>query len=200
MGDRIGFAEGEKLVKLARKSIKYFLASGIPLTDMCEDKKLLMPRGVFVTLHTFPEKELRGCIGIATAARPLWAAIEQMSVAAATEDPRFKPLRAEELGRIVVEVSVLTEPEFVSGDRKDLPKKIHIGKDGLIVQRGQQTGLLLPQVATEQGWNAEQFLENACLKAGLMGNMWQLNETKVFKFQAQIFTETEPNGTVEETG
>lgn len=198
MAGELSLKQGTSLVKLARKSIEYFLASGGRLSETSSDEKLLEERGVFVTLNTFPEKELRGCIGYPYPVKPLWKAASGAAVEAAYHDPRFPPLKAAGLEKAVIEVSVLTKPEEVLGERKELPKKIKIGKDGLIIQRGMHSGLLLPQVAPEQGWDAKELLENCCLKAGLMENMWLSKETKVFKFQAQIFAEEKPKGKVEE--
>lgn len=198
MPDTLSLAQGKQLVQLARKSIQYFLASGRRLSELCEDKRLFGERGVFVTLYSFPEKGLRGCIGFPYPVKPLWNAIAEAALEAAVHDPRFPPMQASELPKTIIEVSVLTKPEEITGERKQLPEKIEIGKDGLIVKRGYHSGLLLPQVAEEQSWNAETFLENCCLKAGLMQNMWQSKETHIFKFQAQIFSEIEPEGKVEE--
>ncbi len=198
MSERLSLAQGKQLVRLARKSIEYTLASGMRMRELCQDKKLLQERGVFVTLHSFPERELRGCIGIPYPLKPLWNAVSEMVVEAALHDPRFPAMKSEELQKTVIEVSVLTKPEEILGQRKELPKNVKIGEDGLIVQRGSHTGLLLPQVALEQNWNAEEFLDSCCLKAGLMSNMWQSKETHIFKFQARVFSETSPSGSVEE--
>lgn len=198
MADLLSLKQGKTLVKLARKSIEYTVASGGRLREVCSDKALLAERGVFVTLHSYPEKELRGCIGFPYPVKQLWNAIIEASVEAALHDPRFPQVKGEELEKIALEISVLTVPEEILGERKGIPEKIEIGKDGLIIQRGPRSGLFLPQVATEQGWEAEEFLENCCLKAGLMENMWKSSETKVFRFQAQIFSETEPKGEIEE--
>ena len=198
MPERLSLKQGEELVKLARKSINYALASGRGLREMCDDKLLLEPRGVFVTLHSFPGKELRGCIGMPYPLKPLWNAVSEMAVESALNDPRFPPMKSTELNGIIVEVSVLTEPEELLCERKKLPKFVKIGEDGLIAQRGRHSGLLLPQVATEQGWEAEEFLSQCCAKASLMESMWQSKETHVFKFQTQVFSETEPEGEVEE--
>ncbi len=198
MAGKFSFEQGSRLVKLARKSMEYSIASGAGYSEVCEDKELLKQRGVFVTLHSFPGKELRGCIGMPYPTSPLWNAVIEMAAASALKDPRFKPMASEELGKAIVEISVLTVPEEILGDRKKLPKFIKVGEDGLIVKRGQHTGLLLPQVASQFGWEAEEFLEHCCEKAGLMKNIWQSKETTVFKFQAQIFSETEPGMDVQE--
>lgn len=198
MPNEFSLADGKKLIALARKSIEYFCAAGMFLAEPCKDKKLLQQRGVFVTLHGFPEKELRGCIGFPYPLKPLWNAVIEAAVEAAFHDPRFPPMQASELPKVVIEISVLSMPEEIRGERKLLSQKIEVGKDGLIVKRKLYSGLLLPQVAPEQKWDAETFLHHCCLKAGLPGNSWQMNGTDVFKFQAQIFSEKEPNGAVEE--
>lgn len=199
MTELLSLAQGKQLVQLARKSISYALASGARLREICQDKLLLQERGVFVTLHSFPERELRGCIGIPYPLKPLWNAVSEMAIEAALHDPRFPAMKSEELQKTIIEVSVLTKTEEILGQRKELPKNVKIGEDGLIVQRGNHSGLFLPQVATEQKWSAQEFLEHCCEKAGLMSNMWQSKETQVFKFQAQTFSETRPGGEVEET-
>jgi len=198
MAKELSLKQGQELVRLARKSIEYALASGKGLSEICGDKALLEERGVFVTLHTFPEKGLRGCIGFPYPVKPLWQAVSQAAIEAAFNDPRFPAVRAGEMEKVVLEVSVLTKPEEIEGKRKKVFEKIEVGKDGLIVQKGRHSGLLLPQVATEQGWDAKTFLEQCCAKAGLMENMWQSSETLILKFQAQIFSEAEPNGNIEE--
>ena len=198
MSEKLSLAEGTKLVKLARKNIEYVLASGRPLAEIASDKRFLEQQGVFVTLHTFPEKELRGCIGLPYPVKPLWNSVVIASAEAAVNDPRFSPVQAGELEKIAIEVSVLTMPEEIKGSRKELPGKIEVGKDGLIVKRDARSGLLLPQVAPEQGWDAETFLGHCCLKAGLPENSWKTTGTDVFKFHAQIFSEKEPNGKVEQ--
>jgi len=198
MSGKLSLEQGSKLVRLARKSIEYALASGRPLREICKDKRLLEEQGTFVTLHSFPEKELRGCIGLPYPVKPLWPAVSEMAVEAALRDPRFPVMKSGELKKVIVEVSVLTKPEEILCERKKIPKNVKIGEDGLIVKRSFRTGLLLPQVALEQGWDAKQFLDFCCEKAGLMHNMWQSKETHVFKFQAQVFSETEPEGKIEE--
>ncbi len=198
MAGKLTLKQGTALVKLARKSIQYYLASGSRLREISPDRSLTEQRGVFVTLHTYPGNALRGCIGFPYPIKPLWNAVLEAVVEAAVNDTRFAPIKAEQLPNVVIELSVLTNPEEVFGDRKHLPKNIKVGEDGLMVKRDYHSGLLLPQVATEQGWDAETFLGHCCLKAGLMLNMWQSKETHVYRFQAQIFWETKPGGQVEE--
>lgn len=157
------------------------------------------PRGVFVTLNLSAGKEerLRGCIGFPYPHHPLGRAIREAAVAAATEDPRFPPVSKEELGGIVVEVSVLTPPtDLEAKDRRELPSMVRIGTDGLIVSDAFNSGLLLPQVATEFGMDPLEFLSQACLKAGLPPDAWLIAGTRVQVFQAEIFAEANPRGEV----
>lgn len=117
---------------------------------------------------------------------------------AATEDPRFPTVALEELNEsITIEVTRLTPPEIIqTRDRKALPEKIEVGRHGLIVERGGNSGLLLPQVATEWNWDASEFLTNCCLKAGLPPDSWLLDGTVVSTFEGEIFEEVEPTGEV----
>jgi len=154
-------------------------------------------RGVFVTINTYPSRMLRGCIGFPEPRYSLASGIIN-AASNASRDPRFKPLTAEELSQIVVEVSVLTQPEEIKvAERHLLPRKINLGKDGLMIEFGASSGLLLPQVATEWGWSAEQFLDQLCVKAGLSPGKWMDKSVRIKKFQAEVFAETAPRGRVE---
>jgi hypothetical protein len=189
--------DGEKLVRLARKTVEKYFENGKLVLEECKQKNFLEKRGVFVTIETHPEKNLRGCIGFPDAILPLWDAVQQAAVSAAFEDPRFAKLDAEELEKIVFEISVLTKPEPITvKDASEYCKKIKIGEDGLIIQCDYQAGLLLPQVATEQQWDTEEFLDNLCFKAGLLPDALHDKKTKIWKFQAQIFCEEKPNGKI----
>ncbi|MCS7138561.1 MAG: TIGR00296 family protein [Crenarchaeota archaeon] len=196
--------EGELLVKLARRAIEKYLEEGIIDTPPADLNEVFYePCGVFVTLNKIirttkhEQKELRGCIGFPEPVKPLVSALIEAAVAAAFEDPRFPPVTLEELNSIVIDVSVLTPPKPIEvEDRRELPKMIKIGRDGLIVERGFNRGLLLPQVAVEEKWDAETFLSYTCLKAGLSPGCWHDKKTRVYSFQAIVFEETSPNGTV----
>lgn len=183
----LNLKQGEIAVKLARNAIESFFKRH---EMKISDKVFYEKRGVFVTLHNYPGKELRGCIGFPYPTFPLRQAIADAAKAAAFNDPRFFPLAEKELGSIIIEVSVLTLPEKIKAE----PKSIKIGKDGLICSLGNYSGLLLPQVASEQKWNARQFLENTCIKAGLQKDSWLEKECVFYRFQAQIFSEEKPNG------
>ena len=178
--------QGKKLIELAKASIKSsFDDKKIDLKDYKEFSK---KQGVFVTLKE--KGNLRGCIGYPSDYYPLNEAISKAAIAAAFDDPRFIPLDKSELKNIEFEISVLTIPEKIDVKKpEDYLKKIKIGKDGLIVKNKFTSGLLLPQVAKEWNWDALEFLENTCLKAGLSRNAWKEIGTEVYSFQAQIFSE-----------
>ena len=153
--------------------------------------------GVFVTLTTYPGDDLRGCIGYPEPIAPLMAALKDSAVNAASRDPRFPPVSADELDTIRVEVSLLTPPEEVTAPKiADLPGQISVGEDGLIVERNGMRGLLLPQVPVEWKWDSEEFLCQTCMKAGLGPDAWLMSGTRVFRFRAEVFSETEPRGRV----
>lgn len=197
MGGKLTKDEGAYLVSLARKAISAYLKNGKKVTPEREGGVLGEERGVFVTLETFPGKELRGCIGYPLPIKPLSLAVVDNAINAATEDPRFPPVKQEELGSIIIEVSVLTVPEEIIVEKPlDYIKKIKIGEDGLIVRYGYSSGLLLPQVPVEWGWSPREFLSQTCKKAGLPSDMWLSANISISKFQAMVFSEKEPNGPV----
>lgn len=150
-------------------------------------------RGAFVTLRK--EGTLRGCIGRPTPEQSAIEAIREAAVDAATDDPRFPPVKDNELSSITVEVSVLTPPDTLETVE---PASVSVGKDGLIVKRGGRSGLLLPQVPVDRGWDAERFLQETCRKAGLQPDCWDDSETTFHRFQAQVFEETVPYGSIKQ--
>lgn len=190
--------EGIKAVTFARSIVKNYIKNDVSppqsdLGDIFEE-----PRGVFVTLHTHPEHSLRGCIGIPLPVMPLKEAIVE-SAQSATRDPRFPPLKEDEIDKIIIEVTILTKPELIKVSQpKDYSSHIVLGRDGLIVEQSIYRGLLLPQVPIEQGWDKEEFLSHTCMKAGLMPDAWLDKNTKFFKFSGQIFFEVEPGGKIKE--
>jgi len=192
--------EGVFLVKLARRAVEENLRDGKIISPPENvSSNLLEKRGVFVTINSVigGERGLRGCIGFPYPVYPLVRAVIEAAVESATRDPRFPSMTLQELGQVVFEVSVLTEPELIKVDSpREYPSKIKIGEDGLIVERGFYKGLLLPQVPVEWGWDEEEFLCQCCLKAGMPPDCWLLKGTKIYKFQAIVFEETSPNGSV----
>lgn len=189
------------LVKLARRSVTEYLTCG-KLLEIPKDvpTKLVELRGVFVTLDRLSDRGrmLRGCIGFPYPTTPLVEALIHAAVSAAVEDPRFPMVASEELDSIIFEVSVLTPPTLVEVEKPtDYPSKIKVGRDGLIVERGYKKGLLLPQVPVELKWNAEEFLCQTSMKAGLTPDAWLLKGTKIHRFSSIIAHELAPNGKIE---
>ena len=132
--------------------------------------------------------DLRGCIGRVSGDLPVGELVRALALAAAREDPRFPPVTAAEVEALHIEISVLRPPRPVPAP----PADIHIGRDGLLVERGRARGLLLPQVAAEHGWGARTFLDAACEKAGLPPGAWREPGTRVLAFEADVFQELEP--------
>ena len=188
--------EGKLAVELARQTAEAW-ASGKDTPKTVNLPAVFQEnRGAFVTLHTYPGKELRGCIGYPEPVYPLHKALTDCAVHAC-QDPRFPTVRKPELSKIIVEVSILTKPQLIECSPREYPRHVKIGQDGLIIRKGWNSGLLLPQVAPEQGFSAKQFLEHTCMKAGLSPDSWLDKDCKLFKFQAEIFSEKTPGGKVE---
>jgi uncharacterized protein len=180
-------ADGKTLLLLARDAIKNSLKDiDIAISDDIKNK-FGHPQGCFVTIHK--KGKLRGCIGYPEPVYPLYKALTNAAMAAAFEDPRFPPLREAEYPDIALEISVLTVPEQLIASPSDLPKKIVIGKHGLIIRTEYSSGLLLPQVATEWKMNPKDFLDAVAEKAGLSADEWMDADSKIFTFEAQIFSE-----------
>jgi len=189
--------EGKFLVKLARQTIEGYLRTGKKLQAPAVSAKLRGRCGVFVTLTK--DDELRGCIGHPLPTMPLVDAVVDAAISSATRDPRFSPVSVDEMRDIKIEVSVLSQPEVIKvKSPREYPKCIVIGRDGLIVEWSGYAGLLLPQVPAEYGWDAEEFLSHACMKAGLMPDYWLQKGVCISKFSAQIFAEKSSGGEVEE--
>ncbi|MDK2893147.1 TIGR00296 family protein [Methanohalophilus sp.] len=189
--------EGELAIALARKTIEEYLKTGKRLNP--KDEKLPPTfnefRGVFVTLNK--NGNLRGCIGHPYPDSILQYALVDSAISAATRDPRFPPVTLDELSSITIEVSILTPPEKINAPPQKLPQLIEIGRHGLIVKQGIYQGLLLPQVAPENKFDAVDFLSHTCIKAGLPPDAW-LTGAEVYWFEGQIFSEESPGGEVVE--
>ncbi|MFP4170045.1 MAG: TIGR00296 family protein [Methanomassiliicoccales archaeon] len=186
--------EGELAVRLARKAVEAETHDRDP-NQLDVPASFQEKRGVFVTLNTHPDHELRGCIGYPEPVYSLGSALLK-AAQGACHDPRFPPLRADEVKKVVIEVSILNPPEEVEGEGPELSRKIQVGRDGLIAERGPFRGLLLPQVPVEQGWDAETFLCQTCMKAGLPPDCWMDQDTRILWFQAEVFGERAPGGEV----
>lgn len=201
MESEYSLEDGKLLIELAHKSINEYVANG----EMIDIKKefpnfpsnLKEKRGVFVTLYI--NKDLRGCIGLPIPIQPLADAVRDMAISAATEDYRFQQVTEHDIGELQVEVSVLSVPEELKLENKeDAVKKVKVGRDGLIIESDWQRGLLLPQVAVEEKWDSETFLNHTCIKAGLHDECWKEKNTRIYTFHAVIFTE-QKNGSVKMT-
>ncbi|MDD4183616.1 MAG: AmmeMemoRadiSam system protein B [Candidatus Omnitrophica bacterium] len=179
---KLNDSEKKELLKITRASLESYLKNGkIPkiaaLYPILNEK-----RGAFVTLKE--HGELRGCIGRIVADTPLYEVISAVAIESATEDPRFSPVTYKELKDIEIEISVLTPFEKVN----DLGE-IEVGRDGLLISKGFYSGLLLPQVPLEYGWNRETFLEHTCLKAGLPKDAYKEKGITLYRFSAIVFNE-----------
>ncbi|MBF0594222.1 MAG: AmmeMemoRadiSam system protein A [Candidatus Omnitrophica bacterium] len=173
-----------RLLAIARSTLEAFVRTGKTSEIAEHDPRLLAEEGAFVTLHK--DGQLRGCIGNIIGQGPLYKTVRDMSVAAASQDPRFSPVTADELGSIDLEISVLSTPVAVKS-----PDDIEMGKHGVIVSRGYSNrGVFLPQVATETGWSKEKFLSELCAqKAGLPPDCWKRADTRIEVFTADVFGE-----------
>ena len=190
--------EGRTAVRLAREAVEAHVDGTNDAHSASNSRPFPDLRGVFVTINLAEPSEhrLRGCVGFPFPIKKLGDAIWEAAVAAASEDPRFPPVTSDELGSIVFEVSILTQPRDLEGSRLELPSRVTLGEDGLMVSYSSFSGLLLPQVATEFGMDQEEFLSQACVKAGLLPDAWLDSKTRVQTFQAEVFAESSPRGGV----
>lgn len=192
--------KGESLVRAARMSIELYLKN--PHFDKNTVKNTLRDfnehNGLFVTLEYYMTHELRGCIGFIGKWQEIKNSIVDAALSAAFEDPRFIPISLHELDEIIIEVSILSEMIKIKGDKEKILRAVKAGRDGLMIKYGIYSGLLLPNVATDEGWNAEEFLENVCIKAGLKKEYWSYPNADLYIFQTQRFKETDPNGKIVE--
>ena len=182
-------SDGVFLVKTARMAVTEFLSNGKRMKLESErEKKFSFNAGVFVTLNN--ADGLRGCIGFPMPDKKLSNGIIDAAIAAATEDPRFSPVKTNELNDIVFEVTILTSPvEITVTDPMEYLEKIKVGRDGLIIRNSFSSGLLLPQVPVEYGWNVEEFLQHTCEKAGLEKDTWKNEKVKIEKFEGIVYKE-----------
>jgi AmmeMemoRadiSam system protein A len=174
--------ERKSLMNLARNTIYARLYSQDLPSYEPVSAQVTEPRGAFVTLHK--RGALRGCIGYVEAIKPLWQTVQEMAIASAFQDPRFPSLSKKEYDDIDIEISVMSPVKKISST-----DEIEVGKHGIIIKKGYQQGLLLPQVATEEGWDRDTFLQHTCYKAGLVGECWKDKGTEISIFSAEVFSE-----------
>lgn len=181
METRLSSREQETLLRIAREAIAGAVSRVSGPEKNVDNENLRSKSGCFVTLKI--RGRLRGCIGTFTADKPLYETVREMAVAAATRDPRFYPLSLDELDLIELEISVLSPLQ-----RIESIDEIKVGVHGLYIEKDLYRGVLLPQVATEYGWDRHTFLAQTCLKAGLAEDAWE-DDALIHIFSAQIFGE-----------
>ncbi|MBZ0118751.1 MAG: AmmeMemoRadiSam system protein A, partial [Sandaracinaceae bacterium] len=170
-------ADSKALLRIARHAIEDALAGRSMRHDPAESRPALIRKsGCFVTLRTM-DGELRGCIGDLSGERPLVDSIRTSAISAALRDPRFLPVTQSELPALRIALSVLTPIRAARAD------EVEVGRHGLLIERGPMRGVLLPEVAVEQGWNREQFLAGTCRKAGLPLDAWRAPGTSIGVFE-----------------
>jgi AmmeMemoRadiSam system protein B/AmmeMemoRadiSam system protein A len=179
--DPLDSGEQAELLRLARGTLEDYLSEGIETEPTHWPLALAEPSGAFVTLNL--HGELRGCMGSVWGSAPLGQTVQRMAVAAATSDSRFSPVTEEELSQVEIEISVLSPLRYVRDG-----EEIEVGRDGVYITQGLRSGLLLPQVATEHGWDRLEFLEQVCAKAGLPSDAWRQG-AMLYRFEAQVFGE-----------
>ena len=172
-----------ELLRLARRAIELLLRERRVDLLASEIAAICRPGGAFVSLHR--QGRLRGCIGRIRSQDPLHLTVQEMAVAAASQDFRFHPLHVDELLDLEIEISALSVPEPIQ------PPDVRVGTHGLIVIQGFHTGLLLPQVAIQNGWDAETFLNHTAEKAGLGPRDWKDPRSRIEAFTAEVFSEKE---------
>ncbi|HIJ80401.1 MAG TPA: AmmeMemoRadiSam system protein A [Desulfuromonadales bacterium] len=181
MSELLTSQEQQQLLEIARATITGCVSGGtIPAVESAA-AGLLLQSGCFVTIKR--QGQLRGCIGNFVSDRPLYELVQEMAVSAATRDPRFRPMTASELEDFELDISVLS-PLWKAASADE----IRVGTHGIYIIKGANRGVLLPQVATEYGWDRDEFLRHTCLKAGLPENAWQ-GECDIYLFTAQVFGE-----------
>ena len=182
----INEADEKPLLSIARQALEARVAGDRPPDVVCVGP-LALRCGAFVSIHH--GDQLRGCLGRLSPGSPLGATLVYLGGALADSDPRFPPVSPDELPFLQVEISLLTAERAIAS-----VDQLTIGRHGVIVEQGRSRGLLLPQVATEFGWDSETFLEQACVKAGLPREAWRTG-ARILVFEARIFAETAPAAT-----
>jgi uncharacterized protein len=192
---KLSIEDGILLVQAARKIVTEYLKEEVTNFDKSFQSRFSFESGIFVTINN--DFGLRGCIGLPLPDKKLYKALSDAAIAAATEDPRFPPIKIDELENITFEVTVLTPPSEIKVEHaNDYLSQIKIGRDGLIVRHSFFSGLLLPQVPVEYGWTVQEFLEHTCEKAGLSKDHWKKKDTKILKFEGIVFKEEKPMGKI----
>lgn len=176
--------EKQALLDIARQAIIQGVKTGQEYIEPREEKALNQRNGCFVTIKQ--NSQLRGCIGNFQSELPLFKEVAQMAQASAAKDPRFYPLKEEDLENFSLEISVLSPLQKI-----DEIEEIEVGKHGVYIEKSFYRGVLLPQVATEHNWDRMTFLKQTCIKAGLPTDAWEAEDADIYVFSAQVFGEVE---------
>jgi hypothetical protein len=174
--------EKQALLAIARKAIVHGVQTGQEYIEPREEKTLNQRNGCFVTIKQ--NQQLRGCIGNFQSELPLFKEVAQMAQASASKDPRFYPLKEEDLTNFNLEISVLSPLRKVESI-----EEIEVGTHGIYIEKSFYRGVLLPQVATEHNWDRQTFLKQTCIKAGLHTDAWEAEDADIYVFSAQVFGE-----------
>ena len=181
MSDLLTKKEKKELLKIARETIVGYVTNLKVPVVVTASPGLNLSSGCFVTVKQ--KGELRGCIGNFVSDQPLYQLVQEMAVSAATRDPRFYPMKTDDLADFTIDISALSPLVKVAS-----VDEIRVGTHGIYIVKKSYRGVLLPQVATEYGWNRDQFLQHTCIKAGLPEDAWQ-GECDIYRFSAQVFGE-----------
>lgn len=192
--------EGRELVSAARNSIELFLRN--PHFTKSLVKKSMSPfrkrNGVFVTLRHYPTKELRGMSGFIEPMQDVGELVVDAAISAAFEDRRFIPISINELQHLIIEVSIISNPQQLTGSKLARSKAIELGRHGLILEYGTRKGIVLPRSYAKFHESKKHMLEEACKSAGIGTNLWAQPMIKLYKFESTIFAEETPEGNVVE--
>ncbi len=181
MAELLSDEEQKELLKIARDTIVSYVTKGTVPAVETSSKGLNLESGCFVTIKQ--KEQLRGCIGNFVSDKPLYRLVQEMAVSAATRDPRFYPMKSHDLGDFRLEISVLSPLTKASSI-----EEIQVGVHGIYIIKGSYRGVLLPQVATDYGWDRDEFLKHTCIKAGLPEDAWR-GECDIYIFSALVFGE-----------
>jgi len=181
--DELTTEQRVRLLQIARKTIFHWVSRNTMPSLEEEDQRLHSPEGAFVSLHI--GDRLRGCIGRFDGGGPLFKTVMEMAVSAAFEDPRFPPLRTDEVPRTDIELSILSPLRVVDAG------EVSVGNHGLLISQGRARGTLLPQVATQYEWTREEFLSQTCQKGGMDAMAWKADDCVIQVFDADVFSESE---------
>ncbi len=200
--EELSFEEGAFLVKLARRAVEYWFEHGKKMEPPADiPEKLRRPGAAFVTImvyHTYEHRELRGCIGYVYPVKSLVETVIDVALEAAFRDPRFPPMSRDELSRVTFEVSVLSPLEEMPRDPDARLRAVKPGVHGLVAKKGFLQGLLLPEVPVEYLWDAETFLAETCVKAGMPPHCWLDEGVEFYRYYTRNWREREPLGEIEE--